>query len=173
LARKGHRSLTSRSDRENAVALTLRPRRWTTMADKGGAYDQRIRRDEAEGRAQPYAYEPAPLGPFEVELQVTHCGICHSDIHLIDDDWGISAYPLCRGTKSSASSAPRGRPPNCRSARCRRRLAGGELPWACEWCVRATSRTVPMSAHVRRPGGRFCRGHPRRQAALHFPSPTG
>ncbi|MFL5510454.1 MAG: NAD(P)-dependent alcohol dehydrogenase, partial [Gemmatimonadaceae bacterium] len=26
-----------------------------------------------------------------------HCGICHSDVHLIDNDWGISSYPLTPG----------------------------------------------------------------------------
>lgn len=33
----------------------------------------------------------------EVLLEVLSCGICHSDIHLIDNDWGISTYPLVPG----------------------------------------------------------------------------
>ncbi len=28
---------------------------------------------------------------------MTHCGICHSDVHLIDNDWGISKFPLVPG----------------------------------------------------------------------------
>ena len=44
-----------------------------------------------------FEYEPHPLGPYEIELSITHCGICHSDLHLIDDDWGISEYPLLPG----------------------------------------------------------------------------
>jgi uncharacterized zinc-type alcohol dehydrogenase-like protein len=46
---------------------------------------------------QAFSYEPAPLGPHDVEIQITHCGICHSDIHLIDDDWSRSRYPLVPG----------------------------------------------------------------------------
>ncbi|MBF0239215.1 MAG: NAD(P)-dependent alcohol dehydrogenase [SAR324 cluster bacterium] len=33
----------------------------------------------------------------EVTVQITHCGICHSDLHLIDNDWGISSYPMIPG----------------------------------------------------------------------------
>jgi len=46
---------------------------------------------------QPYEFEPKPLGPLDVEIEISHCGICHSDIHLIDDDWGVSQYPLVPG----------------------------------------------------------------------------
>ena len=46
---------------------------------------------------QPFRYSPKDLGPLEVEIAVTHCGICHSDLHLIDNDWGVSAYPLVPG----------------------------------------------------------------------------
>jgi len=46
---------------------------------------------------EPFAYDPKFLGPQDVELQITHCGICHSDIHLIDDDWGWTLYPLVPG----------------------------------------------------------------------------
>jgi uncharacterized zinc-type alcohol dehydrogenase-like protein len=45
----------------------------------------------------PYAYVPGPIGPTEVEIEISHCGICRSDLHLIDDDWGSSAYPLVPG----------------------------------------------------------------------------
>ena len=52
----------------------------------------------ARGQAlRPWAYEPGPLGAEDVELEVTHCGICHTDLHLIDDDFGLSTYPLVPG----------------------------------------------------------------------------
>ncbi|MGE5626362.1 MAG: NAD(P)-dependent alcohol dehydrogenase [Bacillota bacterium] len=44
-----------------------------------------------------FRYEPAPLGPRDVEIRISHCGICHSDLHLINDDWGVSRYPLVPG----------------------------------------------------------------------------
>ena len=46
---------------------------------------------------KPFQYEPAALGPNDIEIAITHCGICHSDIHLIDNDWGVSSYPLVPG----------------------------------------------------------------------------
>lgn len=46
---------------------------------------------------EPFQYEPKPLGPMEVEVAIQHCGICHSDLHLIDNDWGISRYPMVPG----------------------------------------------------------------------------
>ena len=33
----------------------------------------------------------------EVIIEISHCGICYSDIHLIDNDWGISNYPFVPG----------------------------------------------------------------------------
>ena len=40
-----------------------------------------------------FQYEPKELGPHDIEVKITHCGICHSDIHLIDNDWQMSQYP--------------------------------------------------------------------------------
>jgi alcohol/geraniol dehydrogenase (NADP+) len=45
----------------------------------------------------PYKYDPGDLGATEVEIKISHCGVCHSDIHLIDNDWGISKYPFIPG----------------------------------------------------------------------------
>jgi len=30
-----------------------------------------------------------------VEMEVTHCGICGSDIHTLDSDWSATKYPIC------------------------------------------------------------------------------
>jgi uncharacterized zinc-type alcohol dehydrogenase-like protein len=46
---------------------------------------------------EPFDYELKKLGPYDVDVKVSHCGICHSDVHLIDNDWGISHYPLVPG----------------------------------------------------------------------------
>src|ERR1700756_3385273 len=45
----------------------------------------------------PYKYDPGVLGADEVEIKISHCGICHSDVHLIDNDWGFSKYPFIPG----------------------------------------------------------------------------
>lgn len=45
----------------------------------------------------PFEYELEIEGPYEVLVEVETCGICHSDIHMIDNDWGMSRYPLVPG----------------------------------------------------------------------------
>ncbi len=52
-----------------------------------------------KGPLEPFEFEPGPLGAdeVEVEVKVTHCGICHSDLAMIDNDWGFSTYPLVPG----------------------------------------------------------------------------
>jgi uncharacterized zinc-type alcohol dehydrogenase-like protein len=42
----------------------------------------------------PYKYDPGDIKPNEVEIAISHCGICRSDLHMVDNDWGISQYPL-------------------------------------------------------------------------------
>jgi alcohol/geraniol dehydrogenase (NADP+) len=49
------------------------------------------------GPLEPYSFDPGPLGPEEVEIKVTHCGLCHSDLSMVDNEWGMSAYPLVPG----------------------------------------------------------------------------
>ena len=44
-----------------------------------------------------YKYSVEELGPHEVEVKISHCGVCHSDIHLVDNDWGMSKYPFIPG----------------------------------------------------------------------------
>ncbi len=45
----------------------------------------------------PYKYTVGEIGAHEVEIRISHCGICHSDLHLIDNDWGISKFPFIPG----------------------------------------------------------------------------
>lgn len=46
---------------------------------------------------QPFSFQAAPLKAFDCAIKVMSCGICHSDIHMIYGDWGISRYPLVPG----------------------------------------------------------------------------
>ena len=45
----------------------------------------------------PYKYDAGELGGDDVEVKISHCGVCHSDVHLIDNDWGLSKYPFIPG----------------------------------------------------------------------------
>jgi len=44
-----------------------------------------------------FRYDPGALRAQEVEIRISHCGVCHSDLHLISNDWGISQYPFIPG----------------------------------------------------------------------------
>jgi uncharacterized zinc-type alcohol dehydrogenase-like protein len=38
-----------------------------------------------------------PLGSEDVEVQVEHCGLCHSDVSVLNNEWGISRFPAVLG----------------------------------------------------------------------------
>ena len=38
-----------------------------------------------------------PLGPEDVEVAVEHCGLCHSDLSVLNNEWSISQYPAVLG----------------------------------------------------------------------------
>src|SRR5690606_2879227 len=51
----------------------------------------------AGDQLQPFEYDPGPLGPEEVEIAVEYCGICHSDLSVLDNEWQNSVYPFVPG----------------------------------------------------------------------------
>jgi uncharacterized zinc-type alcohol dehydrogenase-like protein len=51
----------------------------------------------AHGSLQPFSFDPGQIGPEEVEIKVSHCGICHSDLSMLDNEWGMSQYPFVPG----------------------------------------------------------------------------
>ena len=52
---------------------------------------------EQGGQLTSFEYEPGDLAANEVEVEVEYCGICHSDIAMIDNEWGMSNYPFIPG----------------------------------------------------------------------------
>ncbi len=42
-------------------------------------------------------FERRELGPHDVQFDIKFCGVCHSDLHQIKDDWGGSIYPMVPG----------------------------------------------------------------------------
>ncbi|MEH6519385.1 MAG: NAD(P)-dependent alcohol dehydrogenase [Halioglobus sp.] len=45
----------------------------------------------------PFNYDSGDLGPDEILVAITHCGICYSDVSFIDDHFGGTGYPLVAG----------------------------------------------------------------------------
>jgi uncharacterized zinc-type alcohol dehydrogenase-like protein len=53
------------------------------------------------GPLEPYEFDPGPLAVDEVEIAVEHCGICHSDLSLVDNEWGRTRYPFVPGHEAT------------------------------------------------------------------------
>jgi len=51
----------------------------------------------AKQSLKPFEYNPGPLGSEQVEIAVESCGICHSDLSMLDNDWGMTTYPFVPG----------------------------------------------------------------------------
>lgn len=52
---------------------------------------------EPGGALEPFEYDPGPLPPSYLEINVKACGICHSDLSMLNNDWQRSIYPLVAG----------------------------------------------------------------------------
>lgn len=44
-----------------------------------------------------FEYDLKPLGIEEVEIRVNYCGICHSDLSMIENEWQMTNYPIVPG----------------------------------------------------------------------------
>lgn len=49
------------------------------------------------GAMTPVQFDREPLADGEVAIDITHCGVCHSDLHQVNDDWKNSLYPCLPG----------------------------------------------------------------------------
>lgn len=63
------------------------------MAEKIRAYAA----PEAKAKFEPFEYDPGELGAEQVEIKVTHCGICHSDLSMRNNDWMMAQFPFVGG----------------------------------------------------------------------------
>lgn len=49
------------------------------------------------GMLEAFEYDPGTLHDHDVEVSVDYCGLCHSDLSMIDNEWGSTRYPLVPG----------------------------------------------------------------------------
>jgi len=104
----------------------------------------------------PYKYDPGKIGPQEVDIAISHCAICHSDIHLISNDWGSSQYPFIPGHEIIGKVAAVGS--EVKQITVGQRVG---LGWqsnscgVCEWCTRGMENLCPSleATCVHRNGG--------------------
>ncbi|XP_024969909.1 probable cinnamyl alcohol dehydrogenase 6 [Cynara cardunculus var. scolymus] len=52
---------------------------------------------DATGVITPYVFKRRVNGDNDVTIKILYCGICHTDIHHIKNDWGNTMYPVVPG----------------------------------------------------------------------------
>lgn len=52
---------------------------------------------DAKSDLKPFSIERRKVGPKDVGISIDFCGVCHSDLHMARNDWGMSQYPLVPG----------------------------------------------------------------------------
>ena len=51
----------------------------------------------ADKPVEPIDIERREPGPTDVQIEIAHCGVCHSDLHTIRSEWGGTIYPCVPG----------------------------------------------------------------------------
>ncbi|GKE71542.1 probable cinnamyl alcohol dehydrogenase 6, partial [Tanacetum coccineum] len=52
---------------------------------------------DSSGVVTPYTFKRRVNGADDVAIKILYCGICHTDIHHVKNDWGITMYPVVPG----------------------------------------------------------------------------
>ena len=48
---------------------------------------------DKESPLAPFEFDRREPRPHDVEIEILFCGVCHSDLHQVRDEWGGSLYP--------------------------------------------------------------------------------
>ena len=100
---------------------------------------------QAKGKLEKASFDLGELGPNEVDVRVTHCGICHTDVAMVDNEWGISQYPVVPGHEvvgivEAVGAAVTDLTPG-------QRVGVGALCGSCmrcEWCIGGRQHVCPQ-----------------------------
>lgn len=81
--------------------------------------------------------EPGPLAPEDVEVAVEHCGVCHSDLSIFNNEFGISQYPATLGHEVVGRVVAAG--PNAKGLAIGQRVGVGWFSGSCMHCRQCMS----------------------------------
>ena len=94
----------------------------------------------AKAAKQPLVFESVdfgPLGAEEVEVEVEHCGLCHSDLSILNNEWGLSQYPAILGHEVVGRITAIG--PNAKGLKIGQRVGVGWSSGSCMHCHQCMS----------------------------------
>jgi len=86
----------------------------------------------AKQKLEPFSYDAGPLSADDVEVAVEHCGLCHSDISIINNEWGFSSYPVVPGHEVIGRVVAIG--PNAKGVKIGDRVGIGWNAGSCQHC---------------------------------------
>ncbi|WP_312284842.1 NADPH-dependent aldehyde reductase Ahr [Yokenella regensburgei] len=89
---------------------------------------------EAGAELEVWEYDAGELLPDDVEVEVDYCGICHSDLSMIDNEWGISQYPLVAGHEVIGHVAALGSAAQSKGLKIGQRVGVGWTARSCGHC---------------------------------------
>ena len=52
---------------------------------------------QAKANLQAFTFQRREPGPKDILIEIHYCGVCHSDIHQVRDEWGGSTFPMVPG----------------------------------------------------------------------------
>ena len=103
----------------------------------------------AKAAKQPMVLETVDLGPLgveDVEVAVEHSGLCHSDLSVLNNDWGISQYPAILGHEVVGRVTAVG--PNAKGLRVGQRAGVGWNSGSCMHCHQCMSGSHHLCPQV-------------------------
>src|SRR5262247_400042 len=103
----------------------------------------------AKAAKQPMVLETVDLGPLgaeDVEVAVEHCGLCHSDLSVLNNDWGISQYPAILGHEVIGRVTAVG--PNAKRLKVGQRVGIGWSSSSCMYCHQCMSGNHHLCTQV-------------------------
>jgi len=89
---------------------------------------------EAGNALELYEFEAESLSAEDVEVEVEYCGVCHSDLSMIDNEWGISSYPLIAGHEVIGRVSALGEAAKNKGLSIGQRVGIGWTAKSCEHC---------------------------------------
>lgn len=89
---------------------------------------------EAGKALELYEFEAESLSAEDVEVEVEYCGVCHSDLSMIDNEWGISSYPLIAGHEAIGRVSALGEAAKNKGLSIGQRVGIGWTAKSCEHC---------------------------------------
>ncbi|XHX77119.1 MAG: NAD(P)-dependent alcohol dehydrogenase [Stenomitos frigidus ULC029] len=111
---------------------------------------------EPGGELKPFEYDPGALKAQDVEINVEYCGVCHSDLSMLNNEWGITQYPFVPGHEVVGTIGAIGA--TVKTLKVGQRVGLGWFSRSCmdcEWCL-SGDHNLCLTAEgtiVGRPGG--------------------